>query len=304
MKYFININLGAMGPKAQGNKPPALPPVSTKKWGHMFPQFERWYIESINAATGTYNLINKDSSNRMRGVINIAPRPGIPAIGDIANVGFYDCSRQKPYIWEIGNAVSSTTPIADRFFEWLRFGVRMLHRHFASDWDDTEDLDSFITLTVPTGFAGPGVILRTDADGIVYWVDGNFLKTKDLTTGGVDSTNLDGEITSMCLGETTGRSYCTVSAFVDASEGECAEGYAAGEAAAELSNGFGQGSADCTDEAGQNDVIYGEQQLELFFPPPEEESEEWKSCYNDGFLAMYTELYRQGYENEGCTWEE
>lgn len=222
-------------------------------------------------------------------------------------MGFEDGNAQKPVLyWLQRRPVPVLGPLGSRpsfFAAWWRYAARMAYRFFASVWDDVAEPDSEIVFS-PTGLTRTGTITRTDADGIVYWADAADLNTLDLVadgpTGTATTTDLGGEITSLCLGEITGRSYCTVQAFVDVEETDCAAGYAAGVAAAETSDANSAGAYDCTEELPYDPAARASEYL-AFHPPDEGESEVWQDCYIDGFTVRYTEIYDTGYESEGCT---
>lgn len=188
---------------------------------------------------------------------------------------------------------------------WFRYGVRMAYRFYQPAWDslDPEETDSSITLSLPSGLTGTGSIVRTDADGIVYWASGDNLNTLNLTTEGSTGTpivtDLGGEITSLCLGEITNRIYATVSAYVNSSEGDCAAGYAAGVLVAEASSASGQGSEDCLNSDGYRAAEFAAILLAAN-PADSEQSETWQTCYEDGLVTRYTEIYDASYTGEGC----
>jgi hypothetical protein len=236
-------------------------------------------------------------------LVPASPRDAVIPYPRRMPMGFEDGSPQKPVLyWLQRRPVPALGPLGSSpsfFAAWWRHAVRMAYRFFASVWDDVAEPDSEIVFS-PTGLTATGTIIRTDADGIVYWADVADMNTLDLVadgpTGTATATDLGGEITSLCLGEITGRSYCTVQGFVDTSGAECALGYAAGVAVSDAAEAeiTAQGAADFAAEA--CDASDRANNFLADNPPDMGESEEWRACYDDGLKTRYIEIYSA----EGC----
>lgn len=154
MKYFINVNIPKNTSSSVGsNKPPTS---SFKRWDREFPQFEIWFIINMNP-TGTYNIRNKDDSQRKRGVNCITRAPLAFEEGDPCIVGYYDCDRRKPYIigMQGSGGTSPGTPIERIIFGDWRTWMANYYRWNA--WVKPSDFEWWLAEAADdpnTGYSG------------------------------------------------------------------------------------------------------------------------------------------------------
>jgi len=305
MDYRLSLRIASQAAQAAHS---ILTQEIKREWGERFPCFEIWYIVSMNAS-GTYNLRNKNSSQTMRAVRNIARTPTYLVIDEAVVVGFDDYDRNKPFIIMPGGFTLSAVTHNNLFISWLRVGAAMFYRFLRSEWDDLSDNTRVV-------FSGSGLlptaghIVRTTSDGILWWADGNHLRSRDLSESlelDPASTDLEAEIVAMSIGNLSGRTYTITQVPGEIGGGgdsDYALGYAAALALFDGEFAYAdpgtQGVNDCLTEAG-----YQAPDLITFFltgdyPPPSGESEEYQNGWTDGFTTYYTAQYDSGYEGGGC----
>ncbi len=183
---------------------------------------------------------------------------------------------------------------ADHYESWFRFGTRMSLRHYATGWD--ADSDTSITLS-SSGFGGNGSIIRAYSDGMVYVANVSDLVAIDIPGETSTTTDLGSTISSLSIGETSNRVYCTTLTFVSGGGGgDCyVTGY---DAAIAESGAFTQGQSDCLEELG-----YRAAELAAAWAEANAPTEGGEDCISDwisGATVGYTEQYNLGYESEGC----
>lgn len=230
-------------------------------------------------------------------------------------VYFEDGDRGRPFLlWT--RPEREAWPVLDGgqvFFDWLRVGARASYRWYVPDWDDPEAEGTSITFASGSGLElQDGSIVRTSADGILYWADGNNLCHLNLSAPTEDPvvTDLGAEIIAMSLCELSSRSYSITQTYV---EGDATPDYTAGINAAEALFAEGgafyeneadpcsQGANDCTGELGYRAVELADAYLLGDYAPPEGESEDFVNGWIDGFKAYFKAQYDPCYEGGGCT---
>lgn len=199
------------------------------------------------------------------------------------------------------------------YSQWLRVGARASYRWYVPDWDDPEAEETSITFASGSGLElQDGSIVRTSADGILYWADGNNLCHLSLSAPTEDPvvTDLGAEIIAMSLCELSSRSYSITQTYV---EGDATPDYTAGINAAEALFAEGgafyenegdpcsQGYNDCIGELGYRAVELADAYLLGDYAPPEGESEDFVNGWIDGFKAYFKANYDPCYEGGGCT---
>lgn len=235
------------------------------------------------------------------GVGTLGPQNFEP--GETVKIGFLKGNPQLPFIitqkeWSFSPR-GQRVAWPDHFADWLRLGVRSTHRWFASDWDNLEAPDSAIVFAPDLRLSGAGTIVRTDSEGKVWWADGAKLRSRPLAGGADTEEDFVAQITLLHLGEITGRPYCGLSVVNTGGGGDEYEaGYTAGYDAGSESPAFPQGAADCLGELGYRveEMASGWVSLNM----PGSGSPEYLQGWSDGAVVRYTELYRSGYESEGC----
>lgn len=191
---------------------------------------------------------------------------------------------------------SKVTPrkLISKFFDyWFRFGRAMNLRHSAP-WDDSE---SNSVVFSGSGFSGNGTIIRTKSDGSVFVTNEEILKLINLESDESTESDFSSPISSLCIGETSNRVYCTTLTFVSGGGGgDCyVTGY---DAAIAESGAFTQGQSDCLGELG-----YRAADLAIAWAEANAPTEGGEDCIADwisGATVGYTEQYNLGYESEGC----
>lgn len=214
-------------------------------------------------------------------------------------VYFEDGDRLRPFLlWTLPEreAWPVLEGVPSFFGAWLRYGVRMTLRHYAPEWDVTED-ESEIVFT-GFGFSGSGTIIRTDAAGMAYVANGNNLVEIDLAAGTSATTDLGAELAALSVGETSGRVYSAVLDFVSGTIG--GEGYEDGYEAAtdEASGAVAQGLSDCTSLIEYRASEMATTWAEANVPTG---TEEYQADWIAGAIVGYTERYNAGWESGDCT---
>lgn len=304
-KYFVNITVSSKGSSIGGIKKGGMKaPLSEAEWANAFPQFERWYVAAFNEATGTYDLTNKDGSHTMRGVKNVSPRPAIVEIGNIANVGFYDCNRKKPYIWSFGRLLPDSMPIVPYVSDWRKMG-RNYVGSFLTVFDDPEDESTATAFSGSVSTNKPyGGIIRANTS-YIYLTDLGDVEVYSQVNGTFEdryTISPDGRIIEFnFLGDTAhGLVMGYVSLITDYTAG-----YNAAVALFSPGGGFegdpcSQGVFDCTNEEGYKALDLIAIYLAGDYAPPSGESEDYQNGWIDGFTSYYKSHYDACYSSEGC----
>lgn len=233
-----------------------------------------------------------------------SPRDAVIPTPCRAEMGYEGGNPHLPVLlWYMANTISSQVfPVyPDYFADWFRYGVRMLGRHFAPEWDDPMEAASEIVFTT-SGMTGAGTVVRADNEGAAYVAAGTELVVLDVVSGDATTSDLGAEIVSLCLGELTRRSYAGCLDYQTGTVGgdDYADGYDDGYEAAdgESAMTIAQGASDCTSVE-----PYRAEELAAVWVAanvPGSGSPEYLDGWEDGATVAYIEDYNAGWELAGC----